>query len=338
MKIAINGFGRIGRASFKIVLERIASGENIEVVAINDLGSKESLAYLLQHDSVYGNYGKSIEVTETGLSVDGVNIPVFSEKDPENLPWGKLGVDVVLECTGFFVTTELSSKHLAAGAKRVVISAPAKDEQTETKVLGGEDPEFASRIVSNASCTTNCVTPVMRVLGAAFGIEKAMLTTVHAYTSTQSLVDGPNKKSFRRGRAAAVNVVPSTTGAAKATAKVVPSLNSIFDGVALRVPVKSGSISDITALVKKNVTVEEVNNALKKASEEGLFKGILSYTEEPLVSSDIIGSSYSSIVDGEMTRVVGGNLVKVMAWYDNEWGYSNRLVDMAISISKSSNG
>ncbi len=336
MKIAINGFGRIGRAAFKIILEHKDYDENLSIVALNDLGSNEALAYLLKYDSIYGNYDREVLATEKGLSVDGVEVPVLNEKDPEKLPWGQLGVDVVLECTGRFLTKELASKHLSAGAKRVVMSAPAKDELTPIKVLGGEVPQFSSRIVSNASCTTNAVTPIMRVLEDTFGVEKAMLTTVHSYTASQSLVDGPNNRSFRRGRAAAVNLVPSSTGAAKATAKAMPSLQNSFDGVAIRAPILAGSISDVVVLLKKETIVDELNNAFIKASKMPLYENILSYTEEPLVSSDIIKSKYSAIVDGDMTRVVGGNLVKVMAWYDNEWGYTNRLVEMAISIGKSS--
>lgn len=335
MNIAINGFGRIGRATFKILLERIDRGEKINIVAINDLVEPSVLAYLLKYDSVYRGFEKTVVAETECLVVDGKRIKVFSEKDPANIPWGSLGVDVVIESTGFFLTTELASKHLVGGAKRVVISAPAKDDQIETKVFGGEAPSFSSRIISNASCTTNCITPVVRVIDAAFGIEKAMLTTVHAYTASQELVDGPNPKDLREGRSAAVNMIPSSTGAAKATSKVVPSMANVFDGVAIRVPVISGSISDITMVLKRDVSVDEINNALKNASNSDGYKGILGYTEDPIVSSDILGSTYSSIVDAKMTRVVGGNLVKVMAWYDNEWGYSNRLVDMAMSIGNS---
>ncbi len=334
MKIGINGFGRIGRAAFKIILERAAKGEDIEIVAINDLGDVENLAYLLKHDTVYGIYPHEVSSKGDKLLVDGVSYTVLSEKDPATLPWGELEIDVVLECTGVFTRTEDLKKHFDAGAKKVILSSPAKDDFTKTVVLGAEDVETGGEdIISNASCTTNCVTPIMRVLSQKFGVEKAMLTTVHAYTSTQSLVDGPAKKA-RRGRAAAQNIVPSSTGAAKATAKAMPQFESIFDGVALRVPVPSGSISDITALLKKNVTVEEVNQVLKDAENEEDLKGILKYTEDPIVSSDIVGSSYSAIVDSEMTRVVGGNLVKVMAWYDNEWGYSNRLIDMAQKMGR----
>ncbi len=331
MNIAINGFGRIGRAAFKILLDKKFNDNlDIDIVAINDLAPIESLAYLLKHDTVYRNYNRNVEFDAQSLTVDGYRIPHLSEKDPSQLPWSDLNVDLVFECTGFFTTSEGSKLHLDAGAKKVILSAPAKDDGFKTVVFGGEVSTPDSNLLANASCTTNCVTPVIHVLDKYFGVEKALLTTVHAYTSTQSLVDGPNKKDVRRGRAAAQNIVPSSTGAAKATGKVLPQVNGIFDGVALRVPVPTGSMSDITALLKKDVTVEEVNNAFKEAQDTDLFRGILKYSEEPLVSSDIIQDSHSAIVDSMMTRVVGGNLVKVMAWYDNEWGYSNRLVEMGL--------
>jgi len=329
MNIAINGFGRIGRAAFKILLDRSNAGEDINVVAINDLTTPENLAYLLKYDTVYGNYERTVNFKESALVVDEKEIPILAQKDPSLLPWKQMNVDVVLECTGFFTRSEDAKKHIQAGAKKVVLSAPAKDDGFSTQVFGAENIDFSGELISNASCTTNSVAPVMRVLYKFFGIEKAMLTTVHAYTSTQSLVDGPNSKDPRRGRAAAQNIVPTSTGAAKATAKAMPQFEKIFDGVALRVPVICGSISDITAVLKKDVTPEEVNNVFKEAQKDPSLSKILRYTEEPLVSSDIIKSSFSAIVQGDMTRVVGGNLVKIMAWYDNEWGYSNRLVDMA---------
>lgn len=333
MNIAINGFGRIGRAAFKILLSKIENGEDINIVAINDLGSVENLAYLLKHDTVYGIYDKEVSSAEGKLIVDGKEYPVLSIKEPAELPWSDLNVDITLECTGIFRTTELAEKHLQAGAKRVLLSAPAKDDGFSTKVFGANDLNAEGKLVSNASCTTNNVTPVIRVLNDVFGVEKAFLTTVHGYTASQSIVDGPSKRDFRIGRAGAQNIIPASTGAAKATGKAMPAVNGIFDGVALRVPVICGSISDITAVLKRDVTVEEINEAFKSAQNQPELQGVLKYSEEPLVSSDIIQSTYSSVVDGEMTRVVGGNLVKVMAWYDNEWGYSNRLVEMALYLA-----
>ncbi|MEI6288657.1 MAG: type I glyceraldehyde-3-phosphate dehydrogenase [bacterium] len=332
-KIAINGFGRIGRAAFKIALTK----KNLQVVAINDLTDAKTLAYLLKHDTVYGNYGKSISYDDKGLIVDGKKYPVLAEKDPSKLPWKKMGVDVVLECTGFFDKQADLEMHLKAGAKKVVLSAPAKDAETTTLVFGTEYTKKnlgKAKIVSNASCTTNCIAPVIQVLESKFGVDKALMTTIHAYTATQKLVDGPDPKDLRRGRAGAINMAPSTTGAAKATALVIPELKGKFDGIAVRVPVLCGSLSDITAVLKKDVTVEEVNQALVAASKLPLYKNILGVTgpdDEP-VSSDIVGTTYSTIADLAYTKVVGGNLVKVLAWYDNEWGYSNRLVEMALAV------
>ncbi|NUM25433.1 MAG: type I glyceraldehyde-3-phosphate dehydrogenase [Candidatus Buchananbacteria bacterium] len=334
-RIAINGFGRIGRAAFKIALTR----KDIEVVAINDLMDNKTLAHLLKYDTVYGEQPGVIQGTKEGIKVDGRLYPVFNQKDPSQLPWAAHRVDVVLECTGIFKTTEAASAHLRAGAKRVVISAPAKDE-TQTMVLGTKDSNERvktgkhEKIVSMASCTTNCISPVMQVLESKFGIEKAMMTTVHAYTSTQNLVDGPSK-DLRRARAAAQNIIPTSTGAAIATTKVVKSLNNLFDGIALRVPVITGSVSDITAVLKKKtVTVEEINDEFKQAVKNPAFKNVLAVSDKPLVSSDFVKSPYSSIVDLEFTRVVGGNMVKILAWYDNEWGYSTRLIDIAGQIGK----
>lgn len=336
MNIAINGFGRIGRATFKILLEKKDAGEDINIVAINDLGTIESLAYLLKYDSVYGRYGKVVKHEEGKLIVDGTEYKMLAVKEPLQLPWKDLNVDIVIECTGIFTESEKARQHLTAGAKKLVLSAPAKDDGFQTLVFGSDSMTETTDLVSNASCTTNSITPVIRMLNDAFGVEKALLTTVHAYTASQSLVDGPSKKDLREGRAAAHNIIPSSTGAAKATGKAMPSMAGIFDGISLRVPVICGSISDITAVLKKNVTAEEVNAALKAASETPEMQKLVMYTEEPLVSGDIIKTSYSAIIDGEMTRVVGGNLVKVLAWYDNEWGYSNRLVEMALHICKSS--
>lgn len=326
LKIAINGFGRVGRAAFKIALSK----KNIEVVGINDLGDIKNLAYLLQFDSVYGRYDRKVTTDENNLVVDGKKFPIFVEKEPQNLPWGKLKVDVVLECTGIFTKKEDAEKHLKAGAKKVVISAPTKSEGVVTAVCGVNDEKSkGQQIVANASCTTNCIAPLMAVLEEQFGIEKALLSTVHAMTASQRTVDSPNAKDFREGRAGSASIIPSTTGAATATALVLPSLKGKFDGISLRVPVICGSISDIVVLLKKNVTVASVNNAFKKAAKTTRFKGIIDVSEGELVSSDILGTTASAIVDAKFTKVVGGNLVKILAWYDNEWGYSNRLVEMA---------
>jgi len=331
MKIAINGFGRIGRAALKIALEK-----GLEVVAINDLGDLENLAYLLKYDSAYGKYEKKIEIKEKSLFIDGQKIKVLAEKDPINLPWGELGVEVVLECTGVFIDRESCNKHLTAGAKKVIISAPTKDQTIKTVVLGCNEKEISAGdvIVSMASCTTNCIAPIMKVLEENFGVEKSMMSTIHSYTATQMLVDGPGgKKDMRRGRAAAQNVVPSTTGAAIAATLAVPSLKNKFDGMAFRVPTLVGSISDIVVVTKKEVTVEEINNALSQAAKNELA-GILEVTGEALVSRDILGNPHSSIVQTELTNVVGGNLVKVVSWYDNEWGYATRLVELASLINQ----
>lgn len=331
MKIAINGFGRIGRAAFKIALEK----KGAQIVGINDLTDTKTLAYLLKYDTVYGRYGRKVSYDDKNLIVNGKKIPVFAEKDPSKLPWKKLGVDVVLECTGFFTSKADLELHLKAGAKKVVLSAPAKDEVL-TLVFGTKFTQAnlkKEKVIANASCTTNCTAPVMQVLESAFGVEKSLLNTIHAYTATQKLVDGPDSKEVRRGRAAAANIVPSTTGAAQATTLVIPELKGNFDGISIRVPVACGSISDITAVLKKNTTVAEVNEAFRKAAKSPFFKNILAVTEEDdeLVSSDIIGTTHSAIVDLKFTKVVGGNLVKVLAWYDNEWAYSCRLVEMALA-------
>ena len=332
-KIAINGFGRIGRAAFKIALET----RNVQVVAINDLTDPRTLAYMLRYDSVYGRYDKKVSYDDKNIIVNGKKIPVFSEKDPAKLPWKKMGVEVVLECTGVFEKKEELALHIKAGAKKVVLSAPAKDDM-QTLVFGTELTKKTlgknDKVVSNASCTTNCIAPVMQVLESQFGIEKAIMTTVHAYTASQKLVDGPDPKDLRRGRAGAANMAPSSTGAAKATTLVIPGLKDRFDGIAVRVPVICGSLSDITAVLKKEVTVEDINKAFVKFSTSPLYKGILGVTgpDDDLASTDIIGTPYSTIVDLKFTRVVGGNLIKVLAWYDNEWGYSNRLVEMALAV------
>lgn len=331
IKLAINGFGRIGRAAFKIILE---NHPEVEVVAINDLTEPEMLAHLVKYDTVYGKATQNISVENGAMVVDGKIIKFFSEKDPTNLPWKDLEIDVVLECTGKFVKDGASIAHINAGAKRVVVSAPTKGGGDILTFLKGVNHEqyLGQNIISNASCTTNCISPVMAVIQDAIGIKKAALTTVHAYTSTQNLVDGPSK-DMRRARAAAQNMIPTSTGAAIATTKVIPSLDKKFDGIAIRVPVVTGSISDITMLVERETTVEEINELFLKAKEESLYKGVLDATYEPLVSSDIIKSSYSAVVDLSLTKVVDKDLVKVFAWYDNEWGYSHRLVEMAIHVA-----
>ena len=330
-KIAINGFGRIGRNTFKIAYER----SDLDVVAINDLTDTKTLAYLLKHDSNYGTYDKKVSYDDDHLIIGNEKIKVTAEKDPAMLPWDELDVDVVIESTGRFTKTDDAALHLKAGAKRVVISAPAKTDGTVTIVLGANDDEMsqAGDIISNASCTTNCISPIVAVMEAAFGIEKAMMTTVHSYTASQVLQDGP-AKDLREGRAAAENIVPTTTGAAISTTLVVPSLKGKFNGLSVRVPTPVVSLSDITMLLKKNVKVEEVNKALTDASQQPYYQGILAVTDEELVSSDFIGDSHSAIVDLKLTDVVDGNLVKVVSWYDNEWGYSNRLVEVVADAGK----
>lgn len=330
-RVAINGFGRIGRNAFKIAFDR----QDLEIVAINDLTDTKTLAYLLQHDTNYGLYDKKVEFDEDHLTINGHHIPVYAEKDPKALPWAKHKVDVVIESTGRFTKEEDARQHLTAGAKKVVISAPTKSEGIDTIVHGANDEKISSAtdIVSNASCTTNSLAAVMAILDADFGVEKAMLTTVHSYTASQTLQDGP-AKDLREARAAAENIVPSTTGAAIAVTLTVPQLKGKFDGMSVRVPTPVVSLSDITLLLKKDVTIEEVNKALQKATKEPYYQGIIDYSEEPLVSSDYIGNSHSGIVDGLLTNVVDGNLVKVVVWYDNEWGYSCRLVEMVADIGK----
>lgn len=331
-KIAINGFGRIGRNAFKIAFER----SDLEIVAINDLTDTKTLAYLLKHDSNYGTYGHDVSSDDSGIFVDDQHIKVLAEKDPAALPWKDLGVELVIESTGFFTDKDGASKHVLAGARRVVISGPTKSDGVDTIVLGANDDkvEGSTEVISNASCTTNSLGAIMAVLDAQFGVEKSLLTTVHSYTASQALQDAP-KKDLREGRNAAENMVPTTTGAAIAVTKTLPQLEGKFDGLSIRVPTPVVSISDITALLSRDVTVEEVNEAFKKAANEPYFQGILAVSDEPLVSSDYIGNSNSGTVDLLLTKVVGGNLVKVMVWYDNEWGYSNRLVELVADVAKS---
>ncbi len=321
MKIGINGFGRIGRQVFRILLDR-----GIEVSLINDLTDNKTLAHLLKYDSNYGRFPGEVDYDEAHLVVNGRKIRVSAEPDPARLPWSELGVGLVIEATGRFTSREGATKHLEAGAERVIITAPAKNPDI-TVVLGVNDDQIRPehRIISNASCTTNSLAPVMKVLDEAFGVERAMMTTIHSYTNDQRILDLPHK-DLRRARAAAINIIPTTTGAAKATALTLPQLEGVFDGVALRVPTPTGSISDITAILRREATVEEVNGALKAAAE-GPLKGILEYSEEDLVRTDIVGNPHSSIVDGKLTKVLGP-MVKVFAWYDNEWGYANRVADL----------
>ena len=329
-KIAINGFGRIGRNAFKIAFER----DDIEIVAINDLTDTKTLAYLLKHDSTYGNYHQEVTYTEDSLVVAGKKIRVLNEKDPSDLPWNELGIDVVIEATGLFVDPAKARTHISAGAKKVVISAPAKGEGAKFIVLGVNENTLSrsDKIISNASCTTNCIAPIMAILEREFGVEKSMMTTVHSYTASQRLLDAP-AKDLREARSAAENIVPTTTGAAIATAKVIPSLEGKFDGLSVRVPTPTVSLSDITAVLRRNVSKEEINDLFQRASKEPFYQGILGVTDEPLVSSDFKGSSFSCIIDLNLTNVVAGNLVKVVAWYDNEWGYSNRLVEIVSDVA-----
>ncbi len=332
-RIAINGFGRIGRNAFKIAFDR----NDIEVVAINDLTDNRTLAHLLKHDSSYGEYDHQVSFDDDSITVDGKRIQTFAETDPAALPWGDLSIDVVIESTGFFVDPAKARAHIdPAGAKKVIISAPAKGDGADTIVLGVNDEKVkdgTTDVISNASCTTNCITPVMAVLESNFGIDKAMMTTIHSYTASQKLQDAP-AKDLREARAAAENIVPTTTGASIAAAKAMPALENRFGGLSVRVPTPVVSMSDFVVVLKRDVTVEEINDTFKKAANEPFYQGILAVTEEELVSSDFKGNSHSCIVDLPLTAVVGGNMVKVVAWYDNEWGYSNRLVELTADVAK----
>lgn len=347
IKVGINGFGRIGRIAFRIGILKHAN--EVEFAAVNTSGSMETLgwAHLVNYDTIYRKFEKQVQAEETkkpeevtdedpqigNLLIDGKKVPVLAQKDPAKIPWGKYNVDVVIESTGRFTTEEDAKKHAVGGAKRVIISAPVKGGNVGTFILGVNEYKGEAQVLSNSSCTTNCVAPVAAVLHAKFGIEKAALTTAHGYTDDQNLQDNSHK-DLRRARAAAENIVPTSTGAAISTTETIPELKGLFDGRALRVPLITGSITDLAALLKKNVTVEEVNQAFKEAAENPLYKGILAVSEEPLVSSDIIGRSESAIVDLPLTQVIGGNLVKVFAWYDNEWGYANRLIEQVIRVGK----
>ena len=331
IKLAINGFGRIGRNAFKIAFER----RDVKIVAINDLTDTKTLAHLLKHDSSYGTYDRDVKFDEENLIVDGEKIRVYAEKEPENLPWKDHRVDVVIESTGFFTDPAKAAAHLEAGAEKVVISAPAKGEGAKTIVIGVNEDTVTEddKIISNASCTTNCIAPVMKVLEDNFGIEKALMTTVHSYTASQRILDAP-AKDLREARAAAENIVPTSTGASKAAALTIPALKGKFDGLSIRVPTPVVSLADITAVLKKDTTIEELQEVFKNAAKEPFYEGILGVSEEPLVSIDYRGNSHSSIVDLPLINVVDKNLVKVVAWYDNEWGYSNRLVELAADFGK----
>ena len=331
LRVGINGFGRIGRTAFIVALDKYE--KDIEIVAVNDLSDPKTLAHLLKYDSNYGIWKRDIRSDQKGIIVDQKAVEVLSVREPDKLPWKNLKVDVVIECTGRFTDEEGARRHLKAGAKRVIVSAPSKD--TPTFVLGVNATKYkGEEIINNASCTTNCIAPVAQVMEIKFGVLKAMMTTIHSYTADQNLQDGPHK-DLRRARAAAENIVPTTTGAAIATTETVPALKGLFDGVAIRVPTPVGSLSDFTFLIKKKVTVEEINNAFKEVAANPAFANILAVTDEALVSSDIVGRSESAIVDLSLTQVVDGDMVKVFAWYDNEYGYANRLVEQVINVGRS---
>lgn len=331
MRVAINGLGRIGRATLKL-LSQEAEGD-LELVAVNDLVPAENLAYLLRYDTVYGRYAKQVDARSDELVVGGKALGFYSDEDPQNLPWKELGVDTVFECSGVFRTEEELRKHLHAGARHVILSAPAKSDGVPMVVLGANPVEDFPEVVSCASCTTNCITPVIEVLGRRIGVQKATMTTIHAYTSSQELVDAPAKK-YRRGRAAAANFVPTSTGAAEATGKCLPQFRGKFSGVAIRGPVPCGSIADIVCITDRETSVEELNSIFREESSGERYADILGVAEDPLVSSDIIQDPRASVVDLNETQVTGGNLVKVMSWYDNEWGYSAQMVRYARAASR----
>jgi len=330
IRVAINGFGRIGRAAFKVALER----NDLEVVAINDLTDIKTLAHLLKHDSVFGEYEPKVKTNKEELVVGEHKILALAEREPAKLPWKKLKIDLVLECTGRFKKYSDAKLHLDAGASKVIVSAPGKDKKIKTYLLGVNEGSYEGEtVIDNASCTTNCIAPIMKILCKKLGVQKALMTTVHSYTADQNLVDGPHS-DLRRARAAAANIVPTTTGAATATAQVITELDNIFDGMAIRVPTKNVSLSDITFVSKKKTTVQRVNQIIKDAAKSEELKGILNYTNEPLVSSDFNKNSASAIVDLSLTKVIDRDLVKIVAWYDNEWGYSNRLIELAALVGK----
>jgi glyceraldehyde 3-phosphate dehydrogenase len=325
--VAINGLGRIGGAALKILI----GTEGLDVVAVNDIADADNLAYLIKYDTVYGRYPGDVRAVDGALLIDGTRIAAFAERDPENLPWADLGVDLVLECTGVFRSEEGLQKHLQAGASYVILSAPTTSETVPTVVHGVNRADGAPRIISCASCTTNCITPVIEVAHRLIGVERAVMTTVHAYTAGQQLVDGPSK-SFRRGRAGAANLVPASTGAARATIRAVPELAGRFDGVAVRAPIPVGSVADIVFVAGRPTTVEEVNAAFRQEAAAERYQGILGVSDDPLVSADIVGDPRAAVIDLDLTRVVDGTLVKVMAWYDNEWGFTHQMIREAGSI------
>jgi len=327
-KVGINGFGRIGRQVLKAIRDNY--GDSLDVVAVNDIGNVATMAHLLKYDSNYGKFNGTVEVVEEGLSIDGKLLKVLAERDPANLPWGDLGVDIVVESTGLFTQAEKAAAHRTGGAKKVIISAPAKGEDL-TIVLGVNEDQYdpaEHHIISNASCTTNCLAPAAKVVNDSFGIEKGLMTTIHAYTNDQNILDLPHK-DLRRARAAAMSIIPTTTGAAKAVALVIPDLKGKFDGYAVRVPTSTVSLVDFTAIVGKETTTEELRAALKEGATSGPMKAVMDYVEEPLVSIDYKGNPASSSIDASLCMVMGGNMVKVVTWYDNEWGYSNRTADLA---------
>ena len=328
-KVAINGLGRIGRAAFKIVMDT----PDLELVAVNDIVPTDSLAYLIKYDTVYGRYHHKIEEDGKNLIVDGKKYPVYNQKDPAQLPWKDLGVDIVFECTGVFTKLDDLKKHLQAGAKHVLLSAPAKGDDVPTVVHGVNTVDGDVKVFSCASCTTNCITPVVEILGRRIGIKKAIMTTIHAYTASQAIVDAPHKK-FRRGRAGAANFVPTSTGAAIATTKALPEYAGKFNGVAVRAPIPVGSIADLVFLMERPTSVEEVNQIFREEAQSERYENVLAASDEQLVSSDIVGDSHASIVDLEMTQVVDGDLVKVMSWYDNEWGYTNQMIREGVRVAK----
>jgi glyceraldehyde 3-phosphate dehydrogenase len=328
-RVAINGLGRIGRAVLKLVMDE----PELELVAVNDVVDAENLAYLIRFDTVYGRYPKSVAVEGGDLVVDGRKLQTLKSRDPAELPWKDLGVDLVFECTGKFTWREDLEKHIKAGARIVLLSAPSRGGEVETVVHGANVAVGSPRIISCASCTTNCITPIVEVIGRRIGFLKAVMTTVHAYTSSQSMVDGPNKR-FQRGRAGAANIVPATTGAALATIRALPVYDGFFDGIALRVPIPVGSIADLTFVTSRETSVEEVNRILSEESETERYAGVLGVSRDQLVSSDIIGDPRASIIDLDLTKVVGGDLVKIMSWYDNEWGYANQMVREARSMTR----
>jgi glyceraldehyde 3-phosphate dehydrogenase len=326
-KVAINGLGRIGRAALKLAVEH----PDLDVVAVNEIGSLDNMVYLLRYDTAYGRYERQVEAVEGKLVIDGKPLVYLSERDPGQLPWGDLGVDLVLECTGRFTEREDAEKHVRAGARWVVLSGPAKSPDVPTIIHGVNRPDGQTQIISCASCTTNNITPLVEILDRHFGVEKALLTTVHAYTATQALVDSPGgAKDLRRGRAAAQSFVPSSTGAATATAKALPAMQGRFDGVSVRGPVVVGSISDVVFVLARETTADEVNDVLRQEASSDRYKGILDVADDPLVSADIVKDPHASIVQLDMTRVVGGNVVKVMSWYDNEWGFTSQMIQVAV--------